>query len=127
MSAVDLVALLALAQYFAFSALVGKARAQYGVDAPAVTGHPMFERAYRVQMNTLELLVMFLPVLYIAARYWNPLYVAAAGAVFLVGRLLYRQAYVRDPKSRSLGFAVSVTPVVVLLVAGAVGAVRALV
>jgi Tfp pilus assembly protein PilE len=58
---IELVTVLALVQYFAFGMLVGKARTTYGVHAPAVSGHAMFERYYRVQMNTLEVMVVFLP------------------------------------------------------------------
>ncbi|MFO1328918.1 MAG: MAPEG family protein [Rubrivivax sp.] len=127
MTLVDLVALLALLQYFVFSSLVGRARGLYGVKAPAVTGHEMFERAYRVQMNTLELLVMLLPALYVAARYWSPTLVAAVGAVYLVGRLLYHRGYMADPKSRGAGFVLSAVPCLVLVGAGLIGVVRALV
>lgn len=127
MTLVDLVALLALLQYFVFSSLVGRARGRYGVQAPAVTGHEMFERAYRVQMNTLELLVLLLPALYVAARYWPPTAVAAAGAVYLLGRLLYQRAYMADPRGRGAGFVLSALPCVVLVGAGLVGVVRALV
>ena len=120
---VEIVTLLALLQYLVFGALVGRARGRYGVKAPAVTGHEAFERYYRVQMNTLELLVGFLPALWIAARYWSPLVVSGIGAIYLIGRVFYLRAYVRDPASRELGFSLSLGPVVVLLVAGLVGAV----
>lgn len=123
---VDLVALAALVQLFVFGYLVGGARTRYGVKAPAVTGHEMFERAYRVQMNTLELTVLFIPALYIAARYWPAGAVAGLGAVYVVGRQLYRQAYVRDPASRGLGFVVSIVPIALLLAGAAIGAVRQL-
>jgi glutathione S-transferase len=126
MNLVDLVALAALVQLLVFSFLVGGARGRYGVKAPAVTGHPMFERAYRVQMNTLELMVLFIPALYVAARYWPPAWVAAVGAVYVLGRLVYRTAYVRDPASRGLGYLVSILPIFVLLAGGVVGAVRGL-
>ena len=126
MNLVDLVALAALVQLLVFSILVGGARGRYGVKAPAVTGHPMFERAYRVQMNTLELMVLFIPSLYVAARYWPPAWVAAVGAVYVVGRLMYRAAYVREPASRGLGYLVSILPIFVLMAGGAVGAVRGL-
>ena len=126
MNLVDLVALAALVQLLVFSILVGGARGRYGVKAPAVTGHPMFERAYRVQMNTLELMVLFIPSLYVAARYWPPAWVAAVGAVYVVGRLLYRTAYLREPASRGLGYLVSILPIFVLMAGGVVGAVRGL-
>jgi uncharacterized membrane protein YecN with MAPEG domain len=124
MNLVDIVAALALLQYLVFGGLVGRARGRYGVKAPAVTGSEMFERAYRVQMNTLELLVALLPALYLAARYWPPAFAAAAGAVYLVGRLIYAQAYVKDPARRGLGFLLSIAPVFVLVVAGLGAAVR---
>jgi hypothetical protein len=72
MEFVAIVTVLALLQYILFAILVGKARGQYGVAAPAVAGHPVFERYFRVQMNTLELVVLFIPALYLAARYWPP-------------------------------------------------------
>ncbi len=123
MHLVDIVAIIALLQFFVFAALVGRARGKYGVKAPAVSGHEMFERAYRVQMNTLELLMLFVPALYIAARYWPAGQVASCGAVFILGRLLYQQAYMADPAKRGLGFLLSIGPCLILLVAGLVGAV----
>ncbi len=121
MNWIDLVATLAVLQFFTFGMLVGMARTRHGVHAPAVTGDPMFERHYRVQMNTMELLVCLLPALYLAGRYWPAHLVASAGAVYLVGRLVYRQAYLRDPGSRSLGFGLSAFPILALLGATLVG------
>jgi len=118
---VNLVTLLALLEYFAFSFLVGKARMTYGVKAPAISGHEMFERYFRVHYNTLELLVMFVPALWIAAMYWNPMWMAGIGAIYLFGRLLYLQGYVRDPKTRSIGFGLSMAPILVLVIAALVG------
>jgi len=123
MQYVYIVALLAVAQYFVFGVLVGKARAQYGVKAPAVTGNEHFERAFRVQMNTLEQLVVFLPSLLIAAQFWSGPLVSGLGAVYLVGRAIYRQAYVADPRRRSLGFILTVLPSIVLMLMGLAGAV----
>jgi glutathione S-transferase len=120
---IHIVAILAIFQFIAFSILVGQARAKYGVQAPAMTGNEHFERAARVQMNTLEQLVCFLPALFIAAAYWNPVYVAAFGAVYLIGRTLYRQAYVADPKKRGLGFMLTFFPTVLLALAALAGAV----
>jgi glutathione S-transferase len=126
MAWVDLVALLAIIQLVVFGVLVGRARGLYGIAAPATSGHPVFERYFRVQMNTIETLLVFLPALFIAAKYWLPGYVALVGAVYLVGRIVYLRAYVRDPKSRSLGFSLSMLPTLALVLAGLVGAVRAL-
>lgn len=124
MNAIDIVAMLAVLQYLGFGALVGQARTRYGVKAPAVTGHEQFERLYRVQMNTLELLVVLLPVMYASARYWPPLAVAAAGALYLVGRIVYWRAYVARPASRGIGFLLSIGPVSALALATLVAALR---
>jgi uncharacterized membrane protein YecN with MAPEG domain len=126
MSWVQLVTLLALVEYFAFASAVGAARVRYGVKAPATSGNENFERYFRVQQNTLELLVVFLPLLWMAATYWNPPWVAAVGAVFVLGRLVYFRGYVREPRARHLGFMLSIVPVVALALGAAVGIVRAL-
>lgn len=120
---IDLVAVLALFQFIAFGMLVASARTKYGVHAPATAGHPQFERMYRVHMNTLELLVALLPAMYLAARYWSPSIVAIGGAVYLVGRLVYWRAYAKDPASRSLGFGLSIFPILAMLGAVLVGVV----
>jgi len=123
---VNLVVVLALFEYFAFSALVGRARGMYGVQAPATSGNEMFERYFRVHYNTLELMIMFVPALLIAAIYWNPAWMAAVGAIYLVGRIVYLQGYVRDPKARDIGFGLSIVPIAVLAFAALAGVVRAL-
>ena len=122
---VDIVGLLAVVQLIAFGTLVGRARGTYGVAAPATTGHPVFERYYRVQMNTVESLIVFLPALWLAARYWPPKYAALLGVVYLVGRVLYLFGYVSDPKKRGAGYGLSMTPVLVLVLAALIGAIRA--
>jgi glutathione S-transferase len=121
---VDIVALLAVVQLFVFGSMVGWARGKYGVAAPATAGHPIFERYYRVQMNTVECLLVFLPGLWLAAKYWSPRYAAILGAIYLVGRTLYYFSYISDPKKRSAGFSLSMVPVMVLVVAALVGALR---
>lgn len=125
MTWLDAVAVLAVAQYMGFGMLVGWARGRYGVHAPAVSGHEMFERYYRVHMNTLEQLVPLLPAMYLSARYWSPMWSVAAGLIYIVGRFIYLQAYARDPKSRTLGFVLGFFPTVGLLAAALVGAVLA--
>jgi len=124
---INLVTLLALVEYFVFGVLVGRARGQFDVKAPAISGHPTFERYFRVQQNTLELLIMFIPALWIAAQYWDPTVIASIGAIYVVGRALYLQGYVRDPKTRSIGYGLSVVPALLLVLAGLVGIVRALI
>ena len=121
MNLVHLVALVAVGQFFAFGILVGRARVRYGVKPPAVTGHEQFERAFRAQMNTLEQLAGFLPSLFIASQYWPNAVVAGIGAVYLVGRFLYRHMYVIDPQRRQAGFLLTVIPTGVLMILGLVG------
>ena len=121
MNYVDLIAVLAIAQFIFFAMLVGRARGRYGVKAPAVSGHELFERAYRVQMNTLELLVAFLPLLFIAAKYWPQPYVAIVGLIYLVGRFVYWRSYTAAPASRGIGFALSFFPILALLIGTLVG------
>jgi len=120
---VHLIAALAVLQFFFFGILVGHARARFEVKAPATTGDERFERAFRVQMNTLEQLAGFLPALYIASQFWPAGYVAAVGVVYLVGRFVYWRSYIAEPKSRGLGFLLTVAPTFVLLAAGVIGAV----
>jgi uncharacterized MAPEG superfamily protein len=119
----ELVTLAALFQYLLFGVAVGRARARHGVRAPAVTGHEGFERAYRVQMNTLELLVVFVPSLWLAARHWSPEGMAAFGAIYVIGRFVYARAYLQAPGTRTLGFLLSIAPIGVLMAAAAIGAV----
>lgn len=127
MSLVNLLVILALFQYVFFATRVGRARGTYGVPAPATTGNPIFERYYRVQTNTLELLILLIPSVWIASAYWNTLFIAAMLAIYIVGRHLYYIAYIEDPKKRSMGFALSIIPILLLLASGLVGAAWALI
>jgi len=124
---VAIVTVLALLEFWWFGMLVGRARTKYGIAAPAMSGNELFERQFRVHMNTLEQLMVFLPALWLFAHYLNPIWAAALGAVFIVGRAIYATSYVRDPKSRSLGFALSALPTVFLLIGVLWGAVRAII
>ena len=123
MNYVHIVALLAILQFIYFGILVGQARGKYSIKAPAMTGNEHFERAVRVQMNTLEQLVCFVPALLMAAVYWPQAYVAALGVVYLVGRAIYQRAYAADPAKRGLGFGLTILPTLLLILAGVVGAV----
>jgi glutathione S-transferase len=126
MAWVDLIGLLAVVQLLFFGVLVGRARSAYGIKAPATVGHEIFERLYRVQTNSIETVVVFLPALLIAARYWSPPWMALIGAVYVLGRMLYWRGYVRDPRQRGLGYMLSAVPTIVLIGAGLAGVVRTL-
>ena len=121
MAAVELITVLVLLQFFYFAILAGRARQRYGVKAPAVTGNEIFERYLRVQMNTLEMLIMLLPALWLATAFVPPRWSALLGGVYLIGRFIYLRAYVSDPSRRSLGFGVSALPILVLLAIDLVG------
>jgi uncharacterized MAPEG superfamily protein len=126
MPLVELVAALAILQFLFFGAMTGRARGLSGLKAPAVTGHEGFERMYRVQMNTLELLIAYFPALFLAAKYWPPSLVAGVGSVYLVGRMIYWRAYIQDPSKRAPGFALSMFPTIGLTVLALVGILQAM-
>jgi uncharacterized membrane protein YecN with MAPEG domain len=127
MALVAIVAALALVEYLVFSLAVGRARAQYGVKAPATTGHEIFERHYRVHMNTLEQLVVFFPAMWLFAAYVNATVAALLGAAFLVGRVIYARSYVADPEKRTAGFLIGYLANAVMLLGGLGGALWSLI
>ncbi|MFI4934519.1 MAG: MAPEG family protein [Caulobacterales bacterium] len=117
---VAIVTFLALLLYFYMGLRVGMARGKYGVEAPAVSGNPDFERAYRIQMNTLEWLPIFLASMWLFALYWNDRVAAGVGLVWVIGRILYLTGYTKAAKDRELGFTVQSLATAVLLL-GALG------
>jgi glutathione S-transferase len=117
-----LVTCLALLFYFYTSIRVGRARGAYKIKAPAVSGNPDFERVFRVQMNTLEWLPIFLPSLWLFAVYVSDLYAALAGLVWIVGRALYMTGYEQAAEKRSRGYLVQTLAAAVLLL-GSLGAI----
>ena len=123
MEALAVVTSLALLQplYFAFQ--VGKARAKHGVSAPAMSGPDEFLREYRVHMNTVENLIVFIPALWMFGYYIGPLWAAGIGLVYVVSRFMYRGAYVGDPASRGMAFSIGFFCIVVLILGTVVGAV----
>ncbi len=115
-----LVSLVALLVYFWTSLQVGQARGKCGIDAPAMVGDPLLERAVRVQMNTLEWLPIFLVGMWLFAVYWNELVAAGLGVVWIAGRVIYSVGYMSAPAKRSTGFLIQFLACVVLVV-GALG------
>jgi uncharacterized membrane protein YecN with MAPEG domain len=125
MSLVGIVASLALAEYVVILMLTGQARGRFGVPAPATTGNPSFERYFRVQQNTIEQLVIFLPSLYMFATFVSENVAAGLGLLFIIGRVIYARGYIEDPAKRGPGFMLSFLPNLVLLLGGLIGAIRA--
>lgn len=117
------VTILAVVVYMSTGVLVGRMRSKHKVEPPATAGAPEFERAYRVQSNTLEQLAIFLPLLWIATAF--PVGIAwlvpALGLVWIVGRILYMLGYLAAPEKRSLGFNIAVAATLGLLVLAVIG------
>ena len=124
---VAIVTIASLIFYFTTGLQVGRGRARHGVQAPAMTGHPEFERLVRVQANTLEWLVIYLPSLWLGAIYAGSGFAAIIGVVWIVGRVIYARAYVRDPATRTVGFAIQALATLVLMLGALGGAVWSLV
>ncbi len=126
MEAIAIVTILALLQFVWISVQVGTMRGRHGVKAPAISGHPEFERAFRVQQNTMEQLVVFLPALWMFGHFVQPLWGAGFGLVFIIGRFVYRAEYLKDPGSRSPGFMITFLPTAIMLIWLLVALLRAL-
>ena len=112
---------------FACTAYVGRCRIKFAITAPAISGHPQFEIAYRIQMNTLENSVAFLPVLWLFAVNVSSLWATVLGGAWLAARLWYALAYARDPKTRGPGFGLSMLCFGALGLGAAWGVLRGLV
>ena len=121
MENVTLIVLLVLLQYVWLTIRVGLGRGKYNIDAPACSGDENFERLFRVQQNTLEQLIVFIPAAYAFAYYMSPLWVLAPGAAFLLGRFLYSAEYVKDPKTRVPGMGLTLAANAVLVLGALFG------
>lgn len=121
-----LVTLLAVLLMFGTAFAVGWARGRYKIAAPATSGHPAFERAFRVQMNTLEAVVLFLPTLWLAASYGFGFWAGLAGLVWVAGRIWYALAYLKEAGKRGAGFALGMIGWAAALVMAIIGLSRAL-
>lgn len=120
-----LVTVAALVLTFMLSARVGRLRARLGVDAPAMSGAPLFDRVFRVHMNTVEQLVLFVPLLWLATSVLGDPIAAGVGAVWIVGRVVYANAYATDPARRAPGMVITLLSTGVLGLATLWGILRA--
>jgi uncharacterized membrane protein YecN with MAPEG domain len=122
MSLVGIVVALALLEYLVIVFLCGQARARHGVAAPSTTGDLTFERYFRVQQNTVEQLVIFLPAMVLFGTYVSAPIGAGLGLVFILGRALYARGYYQDPAKRGPGFGLTILSNLVLTLGGLIGA-----
>jgi len=113
---VSAVVLLAILQFVVLGMMVGMARGRFGIHAPATTGHPTFERLFRAHANSLEMLIAFIPGVWLYGWWVSQTWAAGLGLLFVVARILYTIQYVRDPKTRQLGAGLSFIVVLVLIV-----------
>ena len=124
MEIIAIITIVALLEYMVFSFQVGSARGKYDVPAPATTGNEIFERLNRVQQNTLEQLIVFLPSLWIFALHTSVTGAAILGTLFIIGRAIYAITYVADPAKRSAGFLLGFLANAILLLGGLYGATK---
>jgi glutathione S-transferase len=117
----ELVMILALLVYLWTIIKVGSARGAHKIPAPAMDGPPEFQRVIRVQMNTVEQLVLFLPALWLFATSWGDMYAAILGVLWPIGRLLYARGYYAQAEKRGPGFLISFFTSAVLLLGGLIG------
>jgi glutathione S-transferase len=122
----SLVTALALLLYLVVNTNTARMRGRHGIKAPSTSGHPAFERASRVEQNTLEQLVLFLPALWLFSVYVSERGAGIIGAVWLIGRVVYAWGYYRDPAKRMPGFIIATAATVALLVGALIGIVLAL-
>lgn len=122
-----LVVLLALLQYIWITARVGISRGKYNINAPACEGDESWERLFRVQQNTMEQLIVFVPASFAFAYYMNPFWVWLPGAVFIIGRFLYSSEYVKDPKTRTPGMVLTMLANVILVLGALFGLVKGMI
>lgn len=124
MSAV--VTILAILLYTLMMVRVGQMRGKHSVSAPATSGHPEFDRAFRIHYNTLEALPVFFALLWLATIYFHmlPWLPALVGLLWVIGRFIYMSGYMADPTKRGTGFTIATLCQLVLLILAIVGIVQ---
>ncbi len=121
-----LVVIITLIEYAVFMAACGRARIKYKIHAPAVSGNEMFERYLRVQQNTLEQLIIFIPAITLCAVFLHDVTAAIVGIFFVVGRAMYFKSYIADPSGRGPGMMIGFIATILLLIGALVGTILSL-
>jgi glutathione S-transferase len=119
-----LIVLLALLQYVWFTARVGMMRGKYNVNAPACDGDETWNRLFRVQQNTMEQLIVFIPAVFAFSYYLSESWMLVPGLAFIIGRFLYSAEYQKDPKTRTPGMAITLLSNVVLVLGALFGLIK---
>lgn len=115
------VTVLSLLFYLFVTMNSGRNRSKHNIVPPAVSGHEDYERAYRVQMNTLEHMMFFLPSLWLFAWSVSANWAAGIGLVWIVGRIIYATVYYRDPTKRGPGMLVTFAAQLTLFIGALIG------
>jgi glutathione S-transferase len=113
--------LLALLQFIFFTGRTGFSRGKYDVKAPKTTGNERWERIYRIQQNTMEQLLVFIPGILIFSIYVSETWVVLPGILFIVGRHVYSRTYLESPENRGPGMVLSMLTNIVLIIGGLIG------
>lgn len=116
-----IITLFALLLFLLTGVAVAYARVKYGIKAPAITGNENFERIFRVQMNTQENLILFLPALWLFNNYVSIVWAGILGLVWLLGRTYYAISYSRSAAARGPGFVISILAFAVLAIGASIG------
>lgn len=117
----SLVTVLALIMYFVVTINVGRARFKYQIPAPQMSGEPNFERVLRVQQNTLEQIIIFLPALWLFAQFVNPIWAAGIGTIWIIGRIIYAWGYYQAAEKRGPGFGIASLATIALILGSLIG------
>jgi uncharacterized MAPEG superfamily protein len=124
---VTIVTCIMLIQLFAFGLKAGMAREKGQVKAPATTGDENYERRNRVHLNTLELIVIAIPSMWIFATHVHAFSAAGLGMIYVIGRIIFSKAYIADPDKRGTGFMISMLPVIIMMFGALVGAIMTMI
>lgn len=121
-----LLIMLALIQYMVIAMIVASTRDKYGVHAPNTVGNPIWERLYRMQMNTMEQLIIFIPSVLAFAYFISSKWVLLPGITYLIGRLIYYRLYYKNA-NRIVGFSMTFASNIALVAGSLIGAILSLI
>lgn len=122
----SLITVSALILYFVVTLNVGRARAKHKISPPQMSGNPDFDRVVRVQQNTVEQLILFLPSLWLFSQFISPIWAAGIGAVWIIGRILFAWGYYQAAEKRAAGFGISTLATLALLGGSLTGVIMSL-